>query len=433
MNGLKPYPAYKDSGIEWLGEVPEGWSEEPLLALTRERKTSNTGMKEDNLLSLSYGRIVRRSIDSSDGLLPESFESYQIVEPDDIVLRLTDLQNDQRSLRSARVKERGIITSAYTAVRISGLYPAFSDYLFRAVDLHKVFYSLGGGVRQSMKYWDIKRIGVPLPPLREQKAIADFLDRETAEIDAFVQTSEQLIDLLNERRAAVITQAVTKGLDPNAPMKDSGIDGVDQIPLHWGEYRLSWLFDRTSSGTTPPAELIVDSADGNIPWVTSGELRESVVVSTSKSVSNGTISELSALSIHPAGSLLIAMYGATIGRMAILGVPATSNQAVCALYGANNAVPEFIQYALLGAKERLLLDAAGGGQPNINQDKVRAFRVPTPSLTEQEAIVAHLDRETARIDVAITEARKGIELAKERRQALISAAVTGKIDVRGAV
>lgn len=135
------YPEYRASGIPWVEFIPTAWNILPLYAIAKECDDSNQGMQEKNLLSLSYGRIVQKDINSNDGLLPESFETYQIVQPNDIVLRLTDLQNDQRSLRSALVEQTGIITSAYLAVRSQGVVPRFLNYLLRAYDTTKVFYS----------------------------------------------------------------------------------------------------------------------------------------------------------------------------------------------------------------------------------------------------------------------------------------------------
>jgi type I restriction enzyme S subunit len=194
------YPEYKDSGVPWLGEVPAQWKRKPLFALAKELDDRNVGMQEDNLLSLSYGKIKRKNIEDNDGLLPASFETYQIVERDDIVWRLTDLQNDQRSLRTGIVRERGIITSAYLATRPTAVLPEFLAYLLRTYDLTKVFYSMGGGLRQSMKFSDVKWLPIMLPSDAEQAAIAAFLDRETAKIDALVAEQERLIALLKEKR-----------------------------------------------------------------------------------------------------------------------------------------------------------------------------------------------------------------------------------------
>jgi hypothetical protein len=167
-------------------------------------------MREKNLLSLSYGNIIRRDIETSEGLLPESFETYQLVEPGNIVLRLTDLQNDKRSLRQGLVGERGIITSAYDAVQVAdGHDPRFWAYALLALDLAKYYYSLGGGVRQSIKFSDFPNEWIRAPDLQVQKAIADFLDRETDRIDQLMEKKRRLIELLSERSLSEIEKAIS--------------------------------------------------------------------------------------------------------------------------------------------------------------------------------------------------------------------------------
>jgi len=240
------YPEYKNSGVPWLGAVPGHWERKPLFALAKELDERNHGMLEDNLLSLSYGKIKRKNIEDNDGLLPASFETYQIVERDDIVWRLTDLQNDQRSLRTGIARERGIITAAYLATRPIAVLPEFLAYLLRAYDLTKVFYSMGGGLRQSMKFSDVKWLPIMLPTEAEQAAIAAFLDRETAKIDALVAEQERLIALLKEKRQAVISHAVTNGFNPCAPMKHSGIDWLGEI-RHTGSRSVSRMLSPASN------------------------------------------------------------------------------------------------------------------------------------------------------------------------------------------
>ena len=198
-------------GIDWLGKVNSSWGYAPLFTLGSPKKTPNTGMVENNLLSLSYGRIVRRDIESSEGLVPASYENYQIVEPGDLVLRFTDLQNDQRSLRSGLVRERGIITSAYLSFTPDEkkLSPLFFAYLMRAADLSKVFYRMGSGVRQSLNWGELSLMRLPLPSLEVQHRIADYLDQETSEIDFLISKSTKLRDLLLKRRSVLITEVVT--------------------------------------------------------------------------------------------------------------------------------------------------------------------------------------------------------------------------------
>ncbi|TMM45826.1 restriction endonuclease subunit S [Qipengyuania marisflavi] len=211
--GLNPSGATRSAKASWLSAIPRHWSEAPFSAVSEERKTKNMGMRENNLLSLSYGKIVRKDINTNDGLLPASFETYQIIERDDVIFRFTDLQNDKRSLRSAISTERGIITSAYLAVALKGIVPAYFNYLMRAYDLHKVFYAMGGGLRQSLNYDDVKRMPILLPTRDEQIDIINILDRETVRIDSLVQKVTSSIELLREHRTALITAAVTGKID----------------------------------------------------------------------------------------------------------------------------------------------------------------------------------------------------------------------------
>ncbi|MDN5547175.1 MAG: hypothetical protein L0H03_18105, partial [Rhodococcus sp. (in: high G+C Gram-positive bacteria)] len=171
------------------------------------------------MLSLSYGRIVPRDIASFDGLVPKSYETYQIVDPDDIVFRFTDLQNDKRSLRSARVVERGIITSAYVTVTPVGIDARYAEYLMRSYDLAKVFYGLGGGVRQSLKFSDVALLPVLLPPANVQRTIGNYLDRETQRIDALIAEQRGLIKTLRERRQSVLERTFTRDESPKRSVK----------------------------------------------------------------------------------------------------------------------------------------------------------------------------------------------------------------------
>jgi type I restriction enzyme S subunit len=208
--GLDKSVPMKDSGVEWIGEIPEHWEIQRLHDIAVHQKTKNIGLIEKNLLSLSYGKIKRRDIDTSFGLLPESFETYQIVEEGNIILRLTDLQNDQRSLRVGLAREKGIITSAYLCLKfLRNIHPVFAYYLLFMYDISKVFYWFGGGLRQSMKFDDVKVFPFVVPPLSEQKAIADYLDTKTAQIDQIIQTINTQIEKLKELRKTLINDVVT--------------------------------------------------------------------------------------------------------------------------------------------------------------------------------------------------------------------------------
>ena len=225
------YPAYKESGVEWLGQIPETWEIVPLFPYMEEQDIKAIGQGITDVLSLSYGNLILRDVENNFGLRPESFDTYQVIKPGNIILRLTDLQNDHKSLRVGLAKQLGIITSAYVNLKIKSQFePQFVYYLLHCYDLLKVFYGLGGGVRQSMKYNDLKHLPLCLPPLSEQRAIAAFLDRETARIDTLIAKQQRMIELLKERRSALITAAVTGKIDVRA----AGAAREEEEAIHAG-------------------------------------------------------------------------------------------------------------------------------------------------------------------------------------------------------
>ncbi|WP_429156249.1 restriction endonuclease subunit S [Citrobacter sp. 506] len=212
--GLNPNVPMKDSGVEWVDSIPSHWEVMPTFSVCEASMKKNYDGIESNVLSLSYGKIIPRNVDTNYGLLPESFNTYQIVECRDIILRLTDLQNDKNSLRVGLVKQKGIITSAYLKLKSkSRISPDFLYQLLHSYDTTKVFYGMGGGLRQSMKFEDFRRLPLLLPPTNEQKKIAVFLDQETTKIDNLLEKQQQIIQLLQERRTALISAAVTGKID----------------------------------------------------------------------------------------------------------------------------------------------------------------------------------------------------------------------------
>lgn len=187
-NSEKKERKMRDSGIPWIGEVPEGWGVHPLYSYFMERKNKNSMLQEQNLLSLSYGKIIRKDINTNGGLLPANFTTYNIVQPNDVVIRPTDLQNDKRSLRTGLVTEKGIITSAYISLQpITDIYVKYFHYLLHSYDVNKVFYNMGNGVRQGLNYSEFSKLMLLCPEKEEQQRIADYLDSKCSEIDALIK------------------------------------------------------------------------------------------------------------------------------------------------------------------------------------------------------------------------------------------------------
>lgn len=209
--GLDSTVPMKDSGVEWIGMIPESWNVVQLSSLFYEHKCKNLGMKATNLLSLSYGTIKRKNIATCDGLLPESFEGYNVIDNGDIVLRLTDLQNDQRSLRTGLSMEKGIVTSAYVTLRKRNLNVdvRFMHFFLHAFDVSKGFYGLGSGVRQGLNFDGIRKLTMLLPSIDEQIQIADYLDDKSAKIDKLIAIKQAKIDKLQEYKKSLIYEYVT--------------------------------------------------------------------------------------------------------------------------------------------------------------------------------------------------------------------------------
>jgi type I restriction enzyme S subunit len=203
---------------------------------------------------------------------------------------------------------------------------------------------------------------------------------------------------------------------------------METLPLHWKTSRISWLFETLGSGTTPNTSERSYYDGGDIPWVNTGDLNDSLVIQTQKCVNQQALRDHSALKLYPSGTLLVALYGATIGKVGLLSQPSTVNQACFAMGKAKGIVPAYLLYWFIGSREHIVAMSYGGGQPNISGELIRSLRVPVPPLAEQRAIAAFLDRETARIDALIGHKERLIALLEEKRQAVISHAVTRGLD-----
>ncbi len=205
--------------------------------------------------------------------------------------------------------------------------------------------------------------------------------------------------------------------------KDSGVEWLGEIPEHWETWKIAHAFKQIGSGTTPLTSH-TEYYDGDISWVNTSELRDGFIIDTSKKLTDRALFDLPALHIYPAGTLLIALYGATIGKVGILAIPATTNQACCALSEPTHLSVIFTFYWFLAYRQQLMLLASGGGQPNISQDTIRSLKISTPPRPEQRTIATFLDRETTKINTLIAKKERLVELLQEKRAALISQAVT---------
>ncbi|WHZ41658.1 restriction endonuclease subunit S [Rahnella bonaserana] len=445
MSGrYKAYEEYKESGVEWLGEIPECWHINKMrymfsfgkgLTITKEN------LMDEGIPCVNYGEVHSKfsfEVNPGKHFLKCVNPQYLITSPNsllnkgDLVFADTSEDIEGSGNFTHLVSDDRLFAGYHTIIARphESKNSRFYAYLFDCSQLRsQIKYSVKGVKVFSITQAILRAINIWLPSPEEQNQIAAFLDHETAKIDTLIDKQQQLIELLKEKRQAVISHAVTKGLVPDVPMKDSGVEWLGEIPQTWEMWKLAHAFEVIGSGTTPSSDN--DSwFEGDIPWVTTGELRETVITHTIKKVSKLTLERFSALKIHPVGSVVIAMYGATIGRLGILGVKSTTNQACCVLTFSRVIDNKYLYYWLGGYKDDIIRLSSGGGQPNINQEKVASLKISSPILKEQTQIATFLDHETAKIDTLIDLQQQQIDLLKERRTALISAAVTGKIDVR---
>jgi type I restriction enzyme, S subunit len=443
IESLKPYPEYQESGVRWLGSLPRHWVKGPGFAAFREKCVKNTGMQEKKVLSLSYGRIVVKPLNKLHGLVPASFETYQIVDPGDIIIRSTDLQNDWTSLRVGLVRDRGIITSAYLCFRTTGaLIPEYGHLVLHTLDLMKVFYGMGSGLRQNLDFSDFKRALIFVPPSDEQVTIVRFLDHANRRIAYAIQAKTKLITLLNEQKQAIIHRAVTRGLNASVPLKPSGIRWLGDIPEHWRSAvklkyisslkgRLGWQGLKAGE-YTQHGPYVVSSAHfknqkinwDKCPHVTQERYDMDINIKLSE------------------GDILLMKDGAAMGKLAFVdhlpGAACLNSHVLLfrpLVTGKNKTYdPRYMLYFMLTAPFQNYVQVNGTGATllGISQWALANYKICLPPIDEQHAIAHYIDTETAGLDKTISVAEAQITFLHEYRTRLAADVVTGKVDVREA-
>lgn len=421
----------KDSGIEWIGEIPATWKTNTVFQLFTQVKNKNTDLQEQNLLSLSYGKIKRRSIDTTDGLLPESFDGYNVIEADDIVLRLTDLQNDHKSLRVGLATERGIVTSAYLTIRNrSKSLAKYLYYYLHSFDIAKGFYGMGAGVRQGLNWDGIKWLKILTPPVPEQQRIADFLDSECSRIDAVIHQACASIEEYKKLKQSVITQVVTKGIRPNRPMKDSGIEWIGEIPADWQLLSLGSVTKSMRNGYVGPTKDLF--FDDGVRYIQSLHIKEGRI---DFSRYEYYVSEEWA-NLHPkikTNDVLIVQTG-DIGNVGLVTPEydgCNCHALIIATPRTEMVFPEYLTYYLRSVvgRELLLFYKTGALLPHLNSGKIKFASICVPSVQEQKEITDYLDKEVLRLDILITKKENLLHELDSYKKALIFEYVTGKKEV----
>lgn len=427
---MKKYGEYKGADIPWIDSVPSHWQINNIWQLFFEVKCKNTGMQENNLLSLSYGKVVRRNINATEGLLPENFEGYNIIEANDIVLRLTDLQNDHKSLRTGLCRERGIITSAYLTLRANNQDNAqYIQLLLHTYDIYKVFYNIGAsGVRQSLNWDTFKTLKVLLPPRSEQDQIVRYLDYKTAKIDKLISGYKRQIELLEERKRSFAYYTAIQGLSQSIDKRKSDIYWLDYVPANWKTKSIAQLCCEVKCKNTGMIE-------DNLLSLSYGTIKQRDINAT-----DGLLPEsFDGYNIIEKNDIVLRLTDLQNDHKSLRTGISKERGIITSAYltirnkSDNNA--EYIQLFLHAfdlAKGFYNIGASGVRQ-SLNWDIIKTLRILIPPIEEQKKIVSAIKAEYQRIEKSKEAIRKQIDLLQEYRTRLISDVVTGQVDVRDEV
>ena len=404
----------KDSGIPWIGNIPKDWTIELIGNQVKEVNNPNTDGLEDNALQFKMGTIISKSRGDSK-YNPETLEGYNIVDKGVIMLNGLNLSFDLISQRVGLVRERGVITSTYLAVKpTKNIDSEYLTYLFKAYDNCKAFHSMGRGLRQTLSYGELRKYLLLYPSLEEQQRIAKFLDRKCAEVDEMIGLQEQIIEELKAYKQSVITEAVTKGLNPDAPMCDSGVVCIGEIPSHWEVKSLRFVLENLDYLREP----------------ISAEHRERNNPIYDYYGASGVIDKIDYYNVDDK-VLLIGEDGANL-RMRNLPLIYKASGKFWVNNHAHILKPISDNYDYLA----LLLEAldytdfiTGSAQPKLSQDNLKKIRLCIPPLTEQQAIADYLDEKCADIDSLIQTKQSKIDSLKEYKKSIIYEYVTGKREV----
>lgn len=418
------YSFFISSGYDYLPEHPSHWTIKRNRQLFRIKKRP-VGKKfsEFELLSLTLNGIISRDIESGKGKMPAEFDTYQVVEPTNIVFCLFDMDETPRTVGLSF--KCGMITGAYVVAEVAdNIDPTFIYYYYLHLDEFKGLRPFYTGLRKVVRPETFMGLRVPTPPFEEQRTIAAFLDYETARIDQLIAKQQQLIELLKEKRQAVISHAVTKGLNPNAPMKDSGVEWLGQVPEHWVVTRAKIVSEIFVPQRNKPE--LNDSGDG-VHWATMEDMKNDEINETKKFVSKSAFDEAGS-KVLKKGAVVASCVG-NFGVATVLNIDVVINQqlqayipkAIMATYLRDLIVCSKVYFDLVGTAATLVY---------VNQEGFGNLPILLPPIAEQEEIEQKIDRSKAKFDRAIEKGRILVELLQERRTALISAAVTGKIDLR---
>lgn len=433
---LPAYPRYKPSGGEWLGDVPEHWEAKRLkyLASANDDVLNEDTPPDWELLYVDIGSVnAVTGITTKEPMVFEDAPSRarRLVADGDTIV--STVRTYLKAIAPIHKPESNLVVSTgFAVVRPRKVEPSFLSFCLRSGYFVETVVSRSTGVSYpATNSSEILTIPILLPKPAEQQAIAMFLDRETGRVDRLVAKKRELIERLKEKRTALISRTVTRGLDPKAKLKPSGNDWLGDIPAHWEVLTVRRRAKLIQTGGTPPTAEERYYEDGTVPWFGPGSFDDQIVVSQPIKLLNSSAVKEGAARMFAAGATMVVAIGATLGKVSSFTEPGSCNQQITVIeFDERRVHPRFATYQLKRLEPALRAIAPSATLPILDQGEIADIALGLPTVPEQAAIAAYLDLETAKLDALVGKVEAAAERLQEYRTALITAAVTGKIDVR---
>lgn len=422
----------KDSGIEWIGEIPEGWEVAPIRSCFDEVRTKNTNGQEQNALQFKFGNIISKTNfnANADDYVADAITNYTVALPDTVMINGLNLNYDFKSLRVALVKEKGVITSAYLAIfpdrkKIS---PQYATYLFKGYETKMAFHNMGAGIRKTLGYKEFKNQPLLLPSEKEQNKISAYLDSKCSHIDIMLSKIRSSIEEYKKLKQAVITQAVTKGVRGEREMKDSGVEWIGEIPKEWVCEKIKYATSISRGLFNHRPRNDERYYNGKYPFIQTGDVANATkyIVSYSQ-----TLNELgkSVSKEFPKGTLTMTI-AANVGDVAILNFDAYFPDSVVGFVPNKNIRTLYLFYVFSAMKDEFIRTAIKSTQLNLNIDRVKETFIPvTLNVNEQCEIENYLESKCAEIDGLIAKKEQLVKELESYKKSLIYEVVTGKREV----
>ena len=423
----------KDSEVSWVGEIPENWSMVPFKSFLKKKKEILKHWENQNILSLTMNGVIIRDLENPTGKMPATFDGYQTIDKGNFILCLFDIDVTPRCVGVAN--DDGVTSPAYSQYEVKYGVTQYYYYLLLMLDNDKILLTYSKTLRSTLTDEYFGAIKVPITQdISEQQKIADFLDSKIALIDQIIADTKRSIEELKSYKQSLITETVTKGLDPNVPMKDSGVEWIGKIPEGWKLPSLGQLSSKIGSGKTPLGGANVYQESG-ILFIRSQNVYDTGLLLGDKAtyISKEVNEQMKNTEVRKQ-DVLLNITGGSIGRSVKynLNVPANVNQHVCIIRSIDSIIdPDFLTYFLNSSSGQINVNyfQTGGNREGLNFEQIKKFKIPLPVMREQKNIIIFLDERIKKIDALIKDKNLVISENESYKKSLIYEYVTGKKQV----